>query len=89
MVFGYRYVDFKLTEFEREFTTAEKCLVLPAGIIGIGRQARVPLCDLEDVVIVFLEVLVTGSGRHPGAVHDVEFPFDGKTGRSARRKRRG
>jgi hypothetical protein len=53
-----RELDVVVAEFQREFAGAQELLVLPAVGVVVGRHAREPLGDLEQVVLVFVELLV-------------------------------
>ena len=78
MIGGHSDLDIIITKLEREFAGAEELLVLPAGKVGIGRKAREPLCNEEDVVAVAAVGLKTAPRAHGLALWDVEPPADVK-----------
>ncbi len=77
MVGRDRQRDVVVAEFQREFAVAEVLLVLPAVDVVIGRHAREPLGDFEQVVLVlFVEALVAHAAAQHAGLGDVELPFE-------------
>ncbi len=60
-----------VAQFQRELATPEKLFVLPALVIGVGNDARIPLGNFVDVVLVFLEELVSAASRNDFRVDNV------------------
>ena len=67
-------LDPVVAELERELAASEKLLVLPAGVIRVGRHAREPLRDLVDVVLVLLEIFEPAARADFARVDDVVPP---------------
>ncbi len=57
VIVGHGHGDFVIAEFEREFTAAQKLLVVPTFVIRIGDHARKPLRDQEDVVAALARII--------------------------------
>ena len=55
MIIGYCDANDVVAEFEGKFALSEVFLVLPAGVVGVGAQAREPLSHFVEVVAVLLE----------------------------------
>jgi hypothetical protein len=75
MVGGHRELDVVVAEFQREFARTEELLVLPAVDVVVGRHAREPLGDLEQVVLV-VELFVAGAAAEDLRLGDVVAPVD-------------
>ncbi len=78
MVFRHRYLDFVVTEFERELSAPKKLLVVPAIVVGVGDEPRKPLSEEVNVGVVVLEVFVSIASADPLVVDNVEGPIDGE-----------
>ena len=77
---GHCNLDLVVAELQRKLTTTEERFMLPASIVGIGRQAREPLREEKQVGVVFGEILIPAARRYPHLVHDIEFPVYRETG---------
>jgi hypothetical protein len=89
VVIRHRDGDLEVPELESELAPSEELLVLPAGHVGKGRHAGIPLRDGVEVVPVLLEILVAAPRPLVPGIHDIELPIDRKAGLPARRQRRG
>ena len=76
VVRGDRNSDVVVAEFEGELAIAEEGLVVPALVIGEGREPWVPLGKEEDVVAVLGEVLKARAAASGLRLLDVEGPLD-------------
>ena len=76
MVGRHGNADLVVAEGQGEFAPAEELLVLPAFDLVIHRHAREVLCDGIEVVVVFLEILETGTAADLHTVVYVIPPFD-------------
>ena len=60
---------------ERELGT-ERLSILPTTIVRIGTQARIPLSDVVNVVVIFFEVLEPATDSHRPAIRNLEPPVN-------------
>ncbi len=72
MIRGYRQFHIVVAELEGELAAAEELLVLPTGVVGIGRKAREPLRQEILIGVVLGEVLVTAAGADRRLIDDIE-----------------
>ncbi len=63
--------------------------MLPAGVVGVGGEAREPLCLEEDVGVVVGEALIAATAAEHVVVDDVEGPGNLELLRTARGEARG
>ena len=72
MVSRYRDLDLVIAELQRELTAAEKLLVLPARIVGVGDQAGKPLGQEIYISVVFREVILAAAATNDFLLDDIE-----------------
>ena len=72
MVRRHGQFNIVVAELQGELAATQELLVLPTGVVGVGREPREPLRQKILVGVVLREVLVTAAGADRRLIDDVE-----------------
>ena len=89
MIIGNRDANQIVTKLQSEFSHAQVLFMLPAGRVGIGGQAREPVGEFVNVVLILAEILGPSSRHDECGIVDRIVPPNRKVSGLTRGQRLG